>query len=83
MVDGRPVPGAQVPIRDLAEDDKRIEHATDLERIGLLLFAATAALASLVLVGQAIARAVYTMADDAPAMRAMGMARPGLVRARS
>lgn len=78
--EGTVVPGSDVPIRDLVEDDKRIEHATDLERIGLLLFAAAAALASLVLVGQAIARAVYAMAEDAPTLRAIGMVRPELVR---
>ena len=39
-----PFPGSQIPIRDLAEDDKRVVHATDLERVGLLLFAAAAAL---------------------------------------
>ncbi len=80
QVDGKPVPGSQIPIRDLAEDDKRVEHATNLERIGLLLFAAAAALASLALVGQAIARAVYAMAVDAPTMRSIGMARPEVVR---
>jgi ABC-type lipoprotein release transport system permease subunit len=78
---GAVVPAAQVPIRDLGDDDKRIEHATDLERVGLLLFAAATALASLVLIGQAIARAVYGMAQDAPTVRALGMVRTGSVRA--
>ncbi|MGZ6884835.1 MAG: FtsX-like permease family protein [Acidimicrobiia bacterium] len=79
--DGTVVAGSQVPIRDLADDDKRVEHATDLERIGLLLFAAATALASLVLVGQAIARSVYAMAEDAPTVGALGMVRPDIVRA--
>jgi hypothetical protein len=77
---GRLVPGRDVPIRDLVEDDKRIEHATDLERVGLLLFALVAALASLVLVGQAIARAVYAMAEATPTVRALGMVRWEIVR---
>lgn len=79
--DGQVVPAGDVPIRDLAEDDKRIEHATDLERVGLLLFALVAALASLVLVGQAIARAVYAMGEAVPTVRALGMVRWELVRA--
>jgi hypothetical protein len=77
---GRVVPASDVPIRDLAEDDKRIQHATDLERVGLLLFALVAALASLVLVGQAIARAVYGMAEHVPTVRALGMVRWEIVR---
>ncbi len=79
-IDGAPVPGSQVPIRDLAEDDKRVVHATDLERVGLLLFAAAAALASLVLVGQAIARSVDAMAVDAPTLRSIGLVRTELIR---
>jgi hypothetical protein len=78
--DGQVVAGSDVPVRDLAEDDKRIEHATDLERVGLLLFALAAALASLVLVGQAIARAVYAMGEATPTVRALGMVRWEIVR---
>ena len=77
------VPGRDVPIRDLVEDDKRIEHATDLERVGLLLFALVAALASLVLVGQAIARAVYAMAEAVPTVRALGHGARGRSSGRS
>ena len=79
--DAQVVPASDVPIRDLSEDDKRIEHATDLERVGLLLFALVAALASLVLVGQAIARAVYAMAEATPTVRALGMVRWEIIRA--
>jgi ABC-type lipoprotein release transport system permease subunit len=79
--DGQPIPGSQVPIRDLADDDKRIEHSTDLERAGLLLFAAATALAGLVLVGQAIARSVYGMAEDVPTASALGMRGSDIVRA--
>jgi hypothetical protein len=68
-----------VPVRDLAEDRKRFTHATDLERTALLLFAAAVVLAGLVLVGQALSRAVYGMTEPAPALRAMGFTRPNLV----
>jgi ABC-type lipoprotein release transport system permease subunit len=78
---GAAVAGSQIPIRDLADDDKRIEHATDLEQIGLLLFAGATALASLVLVGQAIARAVYAMGEDVDTVGALGMVRLEIVRA--
>lgn len=44
---------ADVSVRDFAEDRKRFIHGTDLERTALLLFALAAALAGLVLVGQA------------------------------
>ena len=74
------VPASQVPIRDLAEDDKRVIHATDLEQIGLLLFAMAAALASTVLVGQAVARFVYAQAQDAPTLRALGLRRAEVLR---
>ncbi len=76
----RVVPASQIPIRDLAEDDKRVIHATDLEQIGLLLFAAAAALASAVLVGQAVARFVYAQAQDAPTLRGLGLRRSETVR---
>jgi ABC-type lipoprotein release transport system permease subunit len=61
-----------VPVRDMAQDAKRFTHGTDLERTGLWLFAAAVALAALVLVGQALARTVYAMAEPAPALRALG-----------
>lgn len=65
-----------VPVRDLAEDRKRVTHGTDLERTGLLLFAAAVALAGLVLVGQALTRTVYAMAEPAPSLRALGLSGP-------
>jgi hypothetical protein len=68
-----------MPVRDLAEDNKRITNGTDLERTGLLLFAAAAFLAGLVLVGQAITRVVYAIAEVRPALHAMGMTRGQLV----
>ena len=68
-----------IPVRDLAEDTKRITHGTDLERAALLLFAASVALAGLVLVGQAVARTVYSLAEPADALRAVGFTRNGLI----
>lgn len=68
-----------LPVRDLAEDTKRITHATDLERTALLLFAAAVALAGIVLVGQALSRSVYALAQPASALRALGFTRNGLV----
>jgi ABC-type lipoprotein release transport system permease subunit len=68
-----------IPVRDLSEDRKRIVHGTDLERTGLLLFAAAVALAGLVLVGQALTRTVYGMAESVPALRAMGFTGPNVV----
>ena len=68
-----------VPVRDLAEDAKRFTHGTDLERTALLLFAVAALAAGLVLVGQAMSRVVYAVAEAAPTLRAMGFTRGQLV----
>lgn len=67
-----------IPIRDLADDRKRITHSTDLERTGLLLFAGAVALAGIILVGQALARTVYGMADSGLTLRAIGFTGPDL-----
>jgi hypothetical protein len=68
-----------IPVRDLAEDTERVTHGTDLGRAALLLFAGAVALAGLVLVGQAVARTVYSLAEPADALRAVGFTRNGLV----
>jgi ABC-type lipoprotein release transport system permease subunit len=68
-----------VPVRDLAEDTKRVTQSTDLERTGLLLFAAATLLAGLVLVGQAITRLVYAIAEAEAPLRAMGATRTDLL----
>jgi ABC-type lipoprotein release transport system permease subunit len=68
-----------IPVRDLSQDTKRFTHGTDLERTGLWLFAAAVALAALVLVGQALARTIYAMAEPAPALRALGFTHFNLV----
>ncbi len=69
----------QIPVRDISQDAKRFTHGTDLEQTGLLLFAAAVALAAVVLVGQALARTVYAMAEGAPALRALGFTRQNLI----
>ncbi|TMK89310.1 MAG: ABC transporter permease, partial [Actinobacteria bacterium] len=69
----------EIPVRDLAQDAKRFTHGTDLEETGLWLFAAAVALAALVLIGQALARTVYAMAEPAPALRALGFTHGNLV----
>jgi ABC-type lipoprotein release transport system permease subunit len=68
-----------VPVRDLGEDAKRFQNSTDLERTGLLLFAVVTLIAGLVIVGQAIARVVYAIAENARALRALGFTRLQLV----
>jgi ABC-type lipoprotein release transport system permease subunit len=68
-----------IPVRDMAQDAKRFTHGTDLEKTGLWLFAAAVALAAIVLVGQALTRSVYAMAEPAPALRALGFTHVNLV----
>ena len=68
-----------IPVRDLGQDAKRFTHGTDLERTGLWLFAAAVALAAVVLVGQALARTVYAIAEPAPALRALGFTHLNLI----
>jgi ABC-type lipoprotein release transport system permease subunit len=68
-----------IPVRDLSQDAKRFTHGTDLEQTGLWLFAAAVALAALVLVGQALTRTVYAMAEPAPALRALGFTHGNLI----
>ncbi|MDQ1402657.1 MAG: putative transport system permease protein, partial [Actinomycetota bacterium] len=68
-----------VPVRDLAEDAKRVTHSTDVERTALLLFAAAALMAAVVLVGQAVTRTVYAIAEAGAALRALGLARAELM----
>jgi ABC-type lipoprotein release transport system permease subunit len=68
-----------LPVRDLAEDTKRIRQGTDLERTALLLFAAAVSVAGIVLVGQALTRTVYALEQPASALRALGFTRNGLL----
>lgn len=69
----------EVPVQFAAENTKRITHGTDLEAVGLLLFAASVAIAGVVLVGQALARAVYAAAEPVGALRALGLTRRELI----
>ncbi|HWC10968.1 MAG TPA: ABC transporter permease, partial [Acidimicrobiales bacterium] len=68
-----------IAVRDQSEDTKRITNGTDLERTALLLFAAAVVRAGAVLVGQAVARTVYGLAEPARSLRAIGFTRSGLV----
>ena len=69
----------EIPVRDLAEERKRFVHGTSLERTALLLFGAAVVLAGVVLVGQALARTVYSTAAPASTLSALGLTRPQLV----
>ncbi|HVL04530.1 MAG TPA: ABC transporter permease [Acidimicrobiales bacterium] len=68
-----------LPVRDQAEDIKRVTHGTDLERTALLLFSAAVALAAVVLVGQALSRVVFGIAEAGAALRGLGFTRQALV----
>src|SRR5205823_14821767 len=68
-----------IPVRDMSQDAKRFTHGTDLERTGLWLFAAAVVLAALVLIGPALTRTVYAMADSAPALRSPAFTHQNLI----
>ena len=70
---------SDIPVKDLSDDVKRVQNSTGVERSALLLFAAAAALASLVLVGQAFVRSTQAEADAVPVLNAMGLDPPALV----
>jgi len=70
---------ADIPVKDLSDDIKRVQRSLDVERTALLLFAAAVLAAAAVLVGQAFVRSVRAGADAAPVLRAMGLSRPGLI----
>jgi ABC-type lipoprotein release transport system permease subunit len=69
---------ADIPVKDLSDDVKRVQNSTDLERTALLLFAAAAALASIVLIGQAFVRSTQAESDAVPILSAMGLDPPAL-----
>lgn len=69
---------ARVPVRNVVADNKRVQHSTELEGTGLLVFAAAVALAGLLFVGQAIARMVYAMGESARTLAALGLTRSDL-----
>jgi ABC-type lipoprotein release transport system permease subunit len=70
---------ADIPVKDLSDDIKRVQRSLDVERTALLLFAAAVLAAAAVLVGQALVRSVRAGADAAPVLSAMGLSRPGLI----
>jgi hypothetical protein len=69
--------GRPVEMRDSAAELKRQTNATHLERDALYGFAVAAALAALILVGQAVVRMVSASAHEAPQLVALGFTRTG------
>ena len=63
---------ADIPVKDLSTDIKRVQRSLDLERTALLMFAAAIAITALVLVGQAVVRATASGIASVPALRALG-----------
>ncbi len=70
---------ADIPVKELSTDIKRVQRSLDVEHTALLMFAGALAIAALVLVGQAIVRATASGATAAPPLRAMGATTVGLV----
>jgi ABC-type lipoprotein release transport system permease subunit len=68
-----------LPVKDLSEDVKRVQRSLDVERTALFLFAAAVVAAALVIIGQALGRSIHSGADGAPALRALGLGRRGLM----
>jgi hypothetical protein len=77
----RHYPGRNVPVYDLSAAGKRVTNGTNLERSGLLLFAAAVALAGLVIVGQALTRSVRAAGADVAVLVAIGFTRRDAARA--
>jgi hypothetical protein len=71
----RKYPGRGVPVYDLHAAGKRVTTATDFERSGLVLFALAVAVAGLVIVGQALTRAVRAASNDVSTLVALGFSR--------
>lgn len=73
--------GRPVEMKDAAAELKRQTNATHLERNALYGFAAAAALAALILVGQAAVRMVASSASEAPLLVTLGFTRTGAAAA--
>ena len=73
---------AAFPIRNIHDARRRVERSTGTEASALLLFALALIVAALVLIGQALARAVRSSAADAVTLRSLGMP-PRAIVARS
>ncbi|MEP7054662.1 MAG: ABC transporter permease [Actinomycetota bacterium] len=71
QVTGQP----DLDVRDISEQQGRRQHAASFEARWLLAFGAAALLASLALIGQAVARHVAAGAADLRVLRALGMTR--------
>lgn len=69
---------SDIPVKDVSTDVKRVQRSLDVEHTALLMFAAAVAIAAVVLVGQAIARATSSGVDAVPALRAMGVTGGGI-----
>ncbi|MGB9376329.1 MAG: FtsX-like permease family protein [Mycobacteriales bacterium] len=67
--------GSNVDAIDLADGGRRVTNATSFEKNSLLLFALVAALAALLIVGQAIVRYVGSAIVDLEVLRALGLTR--------
>ncbi|MDQ1448759.1 MAG: putative transport system permease protein, partial [Actinomycetota bacterium] len=65
---------------DAATEDKSARQTTRTLSVGLLVFGLVAALASILVVGQAVARHAAGSEPDQPALVAMGMTRPQRIR---
>jgi ABC-type lipoprotein release transport system permease subunit len=61
------------PVRNIHDARRRVERSTDTEATALLLFALALIVAALVLIGQALARAVRSSAGAAVTLRSLGM----------
>lgn len=70
---------ADIPVKDLSTDIKRVQRSLDVEHTALLMFAGAIAATALVLVGQAIARATSSGIASMPALRSMGATSGALV----
>jgi hypothetical protein len=68
-----------IPLTAVRDAQLRVERSTTVEAVALLLFAVVLLVATVVIVGQALARLVRAGAGDVPALRAMGMSPPTLV----
>ncbi len=64
-----------IDVTDLTQGAKRVTNATSFERDSLLLFAVIAAIAALLIVGQAIVRYTASAVTDLDVLRALGLTR--------
>ncbi len=64
-----------IDITDAVQGAKRVTNATSFERDSLLLFALVAAIAALLIVGQAIVRYTASAVTDLDVLRALGLTR--------